>query len=297
MTDVPSCTNVLEYEIKVTGNHPIKLKSYPVPYAMIDQVTVKMKKMLKSVVIEESNSLFSSPFVIVKKKEGTNRFCIDFRALIRVTVFDAEPMPNSLLRYWSKIDLCKGYWQIRLSMETKHIMTAFQTTKWLFQFKILPFGMVNSGASFSRMMRKVLKGIQNVDNFVDDILIFTDTFSQHVKVLDQELDRLVGVRLTSRPSKCFIGYRQLECLSHTIGQGKLLPGTDKIEAVRKASKPETKKQVRRFLGLANFYWKFVPNFAHIAYPLTELTKKWEPNGKKMVSSTRRNLSKINVRVD
>jgi hypothetical protein len=77
-------------------------------------------------------------------------------------------------------------------METKHIMTAFQTTKWLFQFKILPFGMVNSGASFSRMMRKVLKGIQNVDNFVDDILIFTDTFSQHVKVLDQELDRLVG---------------------------------------------------------------------------------------------------------
>jgi hypothetical protein len=161
-------------------------------------------------------------------------------------------------------------------METKH-MTAFQTTRGLFQFKVLPFGMVNSEASFSRMMRKVLKGLQNVGNFVDDILIFTDTFSQHVKVLNQVLDRLAGARLTAKSSKCFIGYSQLECLGHTIGQGKLLPGTDKIEAVRKASKPETNKQVRRFLGLANFYRKFVPNFAHIAYPLTELTKNEEPN--------------------
>jgi hypothetical protein len=101
-------------------------------------------------------------------------------------------------------------------------MTAFQTTGELFQFKVLPFGMVNSGASFSRMMRKVLKGLQNVDNFVD-ILIFTDTLSQHVKVLDQVLDRLVGARLTAKPSRCFIGYRQLECLDHTIGHGKLLP--------------------------------------------------------------------------
>ena len=156
-------------------------------------------------------------------------------------------------------------------------MTAFQTTRGLFQFKLLPFGMVNSGASFSRMMWKVLKGLQNVDNFVDDISLFTDTFSQHVKVFDQVLDKLAGARLTAKPSKCFIGYRQLECLGHTIGQGKLLPGTDNIEAVRKASMPETKKQVRSFSGLANFYRKFVPNFAHIAQPLIELAKKGEPN--------------------
>jgi hypothetical protein len=154
----------------------------------------------------------------VKKKDGTNRVCIDFGALNRVTVFDAEPMPNienmfakiSGYKYWSKIDLCKGYWQIPLSMETKH-MAAFQTTRWLFQFKVLSFGMVNSGVSFSRMMRKVFKGLHNVDNCVDDILIFTDAFSQHVKVIDQVLDRLAGARLTAKPSKCFIGYRHLEC--------------------------------------------------------------------------------------
>ena len=164
-------------------------------------------------------------------------------------------------------------------METKH-MTAFQTTRGLFQFKVIPFGMVNSGAGFSRMMRKVLKVLQNVDNFVDDILIFTDTFSQHVKVFDQVLDRFAGARLTAKPSTCLIGYRQLECLGHTLGQGKLLPGTDKSEAVKKAYKPETKKQVKIILGLANFYRKFVPSFAHIAHPLTELTKKGEPNREK-----------------
>ena len=136
--------------------------------------------------------------------------------------------------------------------------------------------MVNSGTSFSRMMREILKVLQNVDNFVDDILIFTDTFS-HVKVLDQVLDRLAGARLTAKPSKCVIGYRQLECLGHTIGQGKLLPGTDKIEAVRKASKLETKKQVGSFLGSANLYRKFAPNCPHIAHLLTEQTKKGEPN--------------------
>ena len=123
----------------------------------------------------------------------------------------------------------------------------------------------------------MLKGLQNVDNLGDDILIFTDTFPQHVKVFDQVLDRLAGVRLAAKPSTCFIDYRQLDCLGHTIGQGKLLPGTDKIEAVKKTSKPETKKQVKIFLGLANFYWKLVPSFAHIAHPLTELIKKEEPN--------------------
>ena len=95
-------------------------------------------------------------------------------------------------------------------------MTVFQTTRGLFQFKVLPFGMVNSGASFSRMMRKVLKCLQNVENFVDEILIFPDTFSQHVKVLDQVLDRLAGARLTAKPSICFIGYCQHETIKKKI---------------------------------------------------------------------------------
>ena len=85
-------------------------------------------------------------------------------------------------------------------------MTAFQTTMGLFQLKVIPFGMVNSGAGFSRMIRKVLKGLQNVDNLGDDILIFTDTFPQDVKVFDQVLDRLAGVRLAAKPSTCFIDY-------------------------------------------------------------------------------------------
>ena len=143
LTDVPGCTNVLEYQIKVTSNDPIKMKSYLVPYAMICQVDSEIEKMLKLVVIEESNSPYSSSFVIVKKNDGTNRFCIDLRALNRVTVFDAEPMPSiedmcskiSGYKCWSKIDLCKEHWQIPLSMETEH-MTAFQTTRGCFNSKL-----------------------------------------------------------------------------------------------------------------------------------------------------------------
>jgi hypothetical protein len=223
LTDVPGCTNVLEYEIKVTSNDPIKLKSYPVPYAMIDQVDSETEKMLKLVVIEESNSPHSSSFVIVKKNDGTNRFCIDLWALNRVTVFDAEPMPNieDMFAKISVTSIGRKSTYVKVigryhSLWKLNIMTAFQTTGELFQFKVLPFGMVNSGASFSRMMQKVLKVLQNFDNFVDDILIFTDMFSQHVKVLDQVLDRLAGARLTAKPSNCFIGYCQHETIKKKI---------------------------------------------------------------------------------
>jgi hypothetical protein len=223
LTDVPGCTNVLEYEIKVTSNDPIKLKSYPVPYAMIDQVDSETEKMLKLVVIEESNSSYSSSFVIVKKNDGTNRFCIDLWALNRVTVFDAEPMPNieDMFAKISVTSIGRKSTYVKVigryhSLWKLNFMTAFQTTGELFQFKVLPFGMVNSGASFSRMMQKVLKVLQNFDNFVDDILIFTDMFSQHVKVLDQVLDRLAGARLTAKPSNCFIGYCQHETIKKKI---------------------------------------------------------------------------------
>lgn len=299
MTDVPGHTNVLEHDIKLTSKDPVKQKPYPIPYAMVGEVEKEIDKMLKLNVIEESNSPYSSPFVIVKKKDKTNRFCIDFRALNRITVFDAEPMPNiedtfakiSNFKFCSKIDLTKGYWQIPLTSSAKPL-TAFQSPKGLFQFSVMPFGTINSGASFSRLMRKVLKNLQNVDNFVDDIIIYTDTFSHHLIVLENVLRRLAEANLTAKPSKCFIGYHQLDCLGHTIGQGRLLPGPDKVDAIREAPRPETKKQVRSFLGLANFYRKFVPDFATIASPLTDLTKKGLPNHVKWGSNEQQAFTKL-----
>ena len=209
-------------------------------------------------------------------------------------IFDAEPMPSmeqifsKLTRYnlISKLDLSKGYWQIPLSENSKKY-TAFQTILGLFQFTVLPFGLVTAQASCSRLMRKLLQNLHNVDNFVDDILIFTLTWEQHFEVLMNLLRRLSEANLTVKQGKCFTGFSSIECLGHMVSENILQPCPDKMIAIRNAERPRTKKQVRSFLGLVRFYWAFIQNFAEIAAPLTELTKKgkrnnevkWEGTGK------------------
>ena len=179
-------------------------------------------------------------------------------------------------RFYSQMDLCKGYWQLGLSKRSRP-KTAFETPRGLFQFKTMPFGLVNAGASFCRLIRIVLQGLRNVDSFVDDMWIFTETWEKHLKSIKATLDRLRAAKLTAKPSKCKIGYSEIECLGHNIQDQTLRPKDDKIQAVKDAQRPVTKKQVRGFLGLAGFYRKFIPNFSEIAAPLTDLTKKDRPN--------------------
>ena len=198
------------------------------------------------------------------------RFCIDFRKLNKVTEFDAEPMPNmeeiinrmSGHKYFTKMDLSKGYWQVGLTERSKPL-TAFETPRGLFQFRTMPFGLVNSGASF--------------DSFVDDMWIFTETWKDHMTSLRQVLDRLRSAKLTAKPSKCMIGYDSIECLGHNIVGQTVRPQEDKIQAIRDAPRPSTKRQIKSFLGLAGFYRRFISNFSSIASPLTDLSKKNKPN--------------------
>ena len=179
-------------------------------------------------------------------------------------------------RFYSQMDLCKGYWQLGLSKRSRPY-TAFETPKGLFQFKTMPFGLVNAGASFCRLIRIVLQGLRNVDSFVDDMWIFTETWKKHLKSIQATLDRLRAAKLTAKPSKCKIGYSKIECLDHNIQDQTLRSKDDKILAVKDAQRPITKKQVQGFLGLVGFYRKFIPNFSEIAAPLTNLTKKDRPN--------------------
>ncbi|KAJ8044259.1 hypothetical protein HOLleu_11669 [Holothuria leucospilota] len=304
LTDLPGLTHLAYHAINLTTEIPVRSKAYPTPLAT--QITIKeeVETMLKMEVIEKSESPYASPIVLVRKPDGSNRFCVDFRKLNKITVFDPEPIPNpdELMRklansmYFTKIDLSKGYWQIPVQKDDRP-KTAFITSHGLYQFKVLPFGLVNAPAAFTRMMRKLLEGELNVINYIDDILIHTESWEEHLSTLESIFLRLRNAGLTARPSKCFIGCKSLVFLGHIVGEGIIKPLPDKITKISNASRPTTKKEVRSFVGLSNYYRKFIPNFAALAAPLTDLTKargtrevKWGPPQQRAFDTLKERLS-------
>jgi hypothetical protein len=284
LNDLPGSTSILKCEIQLTEDTPFRTRTYPVPFAMRDTIKKELELMKSMDIIEPSTSQHISPPVIVKKPDGSNRFCIDYRKLNAVTKFDASPIPNQEVligkmgssNYFSKIDLSKGYWQIPMD-ETSKPLTAFNTEEGVYQFRRMPFGLVNSGAVFCRMIRKLLDGIKNVESYVDDIIVHTKDWKTHMEVLEQIFGKLKTHNLTVRPTKCEIGARCVEILGHKVGEGDLRPQAVKVNKVLRTEKPTTKKQLRSFLGMIGYYRKFIPNYATIAKELTDMTKKNKPN--------------------
>ena len=284
LTDIPGRTCLGQHDIKLRGNETPRSRPYPIPHSLRDTVREEVKTMLSLGVIESSDSPVASPIVLVKKPDGSNRFCVDYRKLNKVTIFDAEPIPDqdelftkvSHANYFTKIDLSKGYWQVPMSENSKPL-TAFLTPDGLFQFTVMPFGLVNAPASFSRMMRRLLNGLDGTVNYIDDILVYSDTWEQHMATLTELFRRLRNARLTARPSKCFIGQRDIEFLGHVIEHGKVSPRPEKLKSIQEIDTPQTKRELRSFLGVTNYYRKFIPNYSAIAAPLTDRTRNSEPN--------------------
>ena len=229
--------------------------------------------MIKMGVIRESSSPYASPVVVVKKKDNTNRVCVDYRKLNKLIVFDPDPMPTaehlfqklSGDKFFSKIDLSKGYWQITIPQE-EIPKTAFVTPDGSYEFLKMPFGMINSAATLKRAMKKLIEDLDDVDFYWDDILVHTRTWEEHVRALRELFSRLVQARLTIRPTKCLFGVNSVDFLEHRLEQGMIGLHQDNVEKIKNAPRPSTKKQVRSFMGLAGY-----------PAPLSDLTRKGQPN--------------------
>jgi len=256
------------------------------PHTKRSVVKQEVADMLEMGVIEPARSAYSSPIVLVRKKDQSHRFYIDYRRLNKITEFEVEPLPDSeyiyakvaKAQYFTKIDLSKGYWQVPVRKEDRHKL-AFSTHDASYQWLVMPFGVQNAPSVFSRMMRKLLEPLTGMPiyNFMDDLLVATESWQEHLEVLGAVMKRLREAGLTARPSKCKLGFSTIDYLGHTLRHGNLAPDAAKIEQLKDAPQPMTKTEVRSFLGFAGYYRRHVPGFSTIALPLTDLTKKAAPN--------------------
>ncbi|XP_041424995.1 uncharacterized protein LOC121395491 [Xenopus laevis] len=277
----PGRTSLAIHHVDTGDNRPIRQMAYRVSLEVKENLQREIEEMIGLGVIVPSHSPWASPVVLVPKKDGTTRFCVDYRKLNLVTTFDAYPMPriDELLdqlagaQYITIMDLSRGYWQIPMSPEAQE-RSAFITPFGLYEFQTMPFGMKNAPATFQRLVNQLLGGLEGFAvAYLDDIAIFSNSWEEHLAHLSQVLDRIQGAGLTIKPEKCQIGMTEVQYLGHRVGSGTLRPEPGKVEAITNWPTPKTKKQVMSFLGTAGYYRKFVPNYSALAKPLTDLTKK------------------------
>ena len=283
----------MEMEILTGDAEPVKQNMRRMPFAVRCEVARQLEAMQESGVIQPSKSPWSSPVVMVRKRDGTHRFCVDYRKLNAVTKPDTFPLPriDDLLdqlgqaKYFSSIDLASGYWQIRMSEESKE-KTAFATPQGLFQFCVMPFGLTNAPAVFQRLMNRVLMGLNPtggkdfVTVYIDDVLIFSTSLQDHLSHIKCVLQRIQEVGLKLKPTKCNFVCQEVEYLGHLITPKGLQTNNRLVRAVQEFPCPKDVKELKRFLGLSSYYRRFICGYASIAHPLHALTRtdvpyKWE----------------------
>ncbi|XP_071944659.1 uncharacterized protein [Antedon mediterranea] len=286
LQDKPGKTTVIKHDIEMNlGVHPVRLRAYPIPQAKLGKVKEEIESMLELGVIEESHSPWSSPYIMVPKPDGTARFCVNYKKVNSLSKFDAYPMPRideiigrvGPAKFITKLDLCKGYWQVPLTERSKPY-TAFSTPMGLYQFKYLPFGLHGAPATFQRMMDQLLRKKESyAAAYMDDLVIFSPDWESHIHHLRDIFQTLKQANLTVKPAKCSFAHSKVHYLGYVVGEGMIRPQKTKVEAVVQWEKPKTKKDVKSFLGLTGYYRKFIPNYADIAAPLTDLTGKKHPD--------------------
>lgn len=263
-----------------TGSAPPSRERYrPVPPSLYPELRELLKNMLDNDVIKESSSPWAAPIVLVKKKDGSWRFCVDYRKLNALTHKDAYPLPRieesltSLKQaaWYSTLDLASGYWQVDVDPKDRE-KTAFTTPLGLYEFQRMPFGLCNAPATFQRLMQRCLGG-QVHDSlliYLDDVVVYSPDFDTHINHLEQVFEKLAAHGLKLQPHKCSLFQRKVIYLGHVISRDGISTDPEKTVVVENWPTPSTVKQVRSFLGFVGYYRRFVKGFSKIAAPLNAL---------------------------
>ena len=281
------CTGVVKHKIDTGNATPIRQPPRRLPFNQRDEVRNLVDQMLSRNVIEPAQGPWSSPIVLVKKKDGSTRFCVDFRKVNEVTKKDAQSLPRiddtldtlGAAKWFSTLDLASGYWQVEVEQSDRE-KTAFTTPQGLYQFRVMPFGLCNAPGTFQRLMERVLAGLHWTSCLVylDDIIIFSQNIDDHLQKLREVFLRLQGAGLKIKPIKCFLMQRSVHYLGHVVSSKGVETDPKKVSCIKEWPTPKDVKELRQFLGLASYYRRFIKSFALKANPLYRLTEKgrrWE----------------------
>ena len=286
--DKLGCTDVLEFEIKLKEDaRPFKASPYRSNPKLRKEISQQVKQLLEDGIIRPSVSPFGSPVLLVSKADGTYRMVIDYRMQNHQTIVDnfplvrisdcLESLGSTKAKYFSTLDLQSGYHQVPIAESSKPY-TAFVTHDGLYEFNRMSFGLTNAPACFSRLMTRVLQNLnwEIALLYLDDIIVFSKDFKDHISNLEAVFQRLRQAKLTLKPPKCIFGCERIRFLGHIVSAAGIEPQPEKCQAVQEFPTPRKVRDIRAFLGLVGYYRKYIKDYSKIAAPLTDLTKREAP---------------------
>lgn len=282
----PPPSNVAKHVIKLTTDVPFRIKPYRYAEHKRREIEEQVSEMLEDGVIEPTTSPYNSPVVLVKKKDGSSRFCVDFRRLNAITEEISHALPNmsdtikdvKQAQIFSVIDLKSGYWQIPLDEDSRNYTAFTSPSGGSYRFRVTPFGLKGAGATFQKAMAEVVLRdyiYRFVLVYLDDIIIFSNSWEEHLRHLEMVMERLALHGLTCALSKCHFGVPEIEYLGTIITVHGNSAKPEYLDSLQQLPIPNNRKELQSFIGTWNWIKEYIPNFASLMAPITDLLKPKE----------------------
>ena len=275
-------TDKIKHQIHTGDAVPVRQPPRRKPPEQRIEIERQVKNLLEEGLITRSSSPWSSPIVLVAKKDGTKRLCVDYRRLNEVTTKDAYPLPrideslDSLggIQWMGQLDLTFGYWQVTMDDDASR-KSAFSTSSGLYEWKVLPFGLCNAPSTFERLMESVLSGLhwETLLIYLDDVIVYASSIEELTDRLGTVFQRFRNANLKLKPSKCNLYRQEVKYLGHIVSNHGIHTDPDKTQAIRDWPTPKSKKEVQSFIGICQYYRRFIEGCGKIAKPLHQLTEK------------------------